>query len=113
MLCIIQKDAQTLRCYFASEQPGQRQAQAWFRDFDLASETFTNRIHKAQLKTAAGVFEMQPQHFHAYAAGAGISEACGRISACISSTRSSSSTARPTWQWQQFPRQADEAGGGA
>ena len=68
---IIQKDARTLRCYFASEQPGQRQAQTWFRDFDLASETFTNRIHKAQLKTAAGVFEMQPQHFHADAAAQG------------------------------------------
>ena len=68
---IIQKDAQTLRCYFASEQPGQRQAQTWFRDFDLASETFANRIHKAQLKTAAGVFDMQPQYFHADAAAQG------------------------------------------
>ena len=53
---IIPKDAQSLRCYFASEQPGQRQSQTWFRDFDLASESFENRIHKAQLKTAAGVF---------------------------------------------------------
>jgi hypothetical protein len=68
---IIQKDAQSLRCYFASEQPGQRQAQTWFRDFDLASESFENRIHKAQLKTAAGVLEMQPQHFHADAVAQG------------------------------------------
>ena len=68
---IIQKDAKTLRCYFASEQPGKRQAQMWFRDFDLATGAFETRIHKAQLKTSAGVFDMQPQYFHADAAAHG------------------------------------------
>ncbi|MBI5395367.1 MAG: exo-alpha-sialidase [Verrucomicrobia bacterium] len=62
---ILQKDAQTLRCYFASEEPKKRQAQTWFRDFDLRSMAFENRIHRAKLKTAAGTFDMQPQHLYA------------------------------------------------
>ena len=33
---ILQIEHQTLRCYFASEQPGKRQAQTWYRDFDIA-----------------------------------------------------------------------------
>lgn len=61
---IIQKDASTLRCYFASEQPEVRQAQTWYRDFDLKTRTFSPSIHKAKLKTAVGVFDMQPQYFH-------------------------------------------------
>ncbi len=68
---IIQKDAKTLRCYFASEQPKKRQAQTWFMDFDIARMAFENRIHKAKLKTAAGTFDMQPQFFHADAAAGG------------------------------------------
>jgi hypothetical protein len=32
---IIQKDANTLRCYFTSEDPGKRQSQMWYRDFDV------------------------------------------------------------------------------
>jgi hypothetical protein len=58
----------TLRCYFASEQPGVRQSQTWYRDFDLETGTFEPGIHKAKLKTSAGVFDMQPRHFHADAA---------------------------------------------
>ena len=68
---VLQKDGQTLRCYFASEQPGQRQAQSWYRDFDLPTQRFANTIHRAKLRTAAGVFDMQPQHFHAAAVAAG------------------------------------------
>jgi hypothetical protein len=68
---VIQKDAKTLRCYFASEQPKQRQAQTWFMDFDSARMAFENRIHKARIKTAAGTFDMQPQFFHADAAAGG------------------------------------------
>lgn len=30
---ILQKDAHTLRCWFATEHPGQGQAQTWYRDF--------------------------------------------------------------------------------
>jgi hypothetical protein len=62
---IIQKDATTLRCYFASESPGKRQSQTWYLDFDLPTQTFANQIHLAKLKTAAGVFNMEPRHFHA------------------------------------------------
>jgi hypothetical protein len=61
---IIARDATTLRCYFASEQPKQRQAQTWFIDYDLARGTFENRISKVKLKTAAGTFDMQPRYFH-------------------------------------------------
>jgi len=60
---IIRKDAGTLRCYFASEAPRQRQSQGWFIDFNLESQTFEDSIHRAKLKTARGTFDMQPEHF--------------------------------------------------
>lgn len=68
---ILQLNERTLRCFFASEQPGQRQAQTWYRDFDLKTQRFAETIHKAKLKTAAGTFAMQPQYFHADAAAQG------------------------------------------
>jgi len=68
---IIQKDAKTLRCYFGSEQPKQRQAQTWHMDFDLVRLAFENRIFRTKLKTAAGTFDMQPQYFHADAVAQG------------------------------------------
>jgi len=64
-------DDDTLRCYFASEQPGKRQSQTWYRDFDIESRTFAPAIHKVKLKTAVGTFDMQPQYFHAAAAAQG------------------------------------------
>jgi len=68
---IIQKDARTLRCYFDSNQPGKRQSQVWYRDFDLERGEFAPTIHKARLKTAAGTFDFQPQHLYADAAARG------------------------------------------
>lgn len=68
---ILQLNEHTLRCYFASEQPGKRQAQTWYRDFNLHTQSFADTIHKAKLKTAAGTFDMQPQYFHADAAAQG------------------------------------------
>jgi hypothetical protein len=68
---IIQKDEKTLRCYFSSNRPGERQAQTWYIDFDLPSRTFHDKIYKAKLKTSAGVFDMQPQYFHADAVAHG------------------------------------------
>jgi hypothetical protein len=65
---IIQKDDKTLRCYFASEQPGVRQSQTWFIDFDVERRAFANTIHRVKLTTSAGTFDMQPRHFHADAA---------------------------------------------
>jgi hypothetical protein len=65
---ILQKDAKTLRCYFVSQDPGKRQSQMWYRDFDLGRNEFAPTIHKAKLKTAAGTFDFQPLHFHADAA---------------------------------------------
>jgi hypothetical protein len=60
-----------LRCFFASEQPGKRQAQTWYIDFDLGRGAFEKRIFRAKLKTSSGVFDMQPQHLHADAAAQG------------------------------------------
>ena len=71
---ILQKDDSTLRCYFASEQPGKRQSQTWYRDFDLKTRTFEPNIHKVKLKTAAGTFDMQPQYFHADAVAKGFNK---------------------------------------
>lgn len=71
---ILQKDAGTLRCYFTSEDPGKRQSQMWYRDFDLKGSEFAQTIHKAKLKTAAGTFDFQPRHFHADAAAQGFTK---------------------------------------
>lgn len=68
---LVPVDARTLRCFFASESPGKRQSQVWYTDLDTETLTFTNRIRRARLKTAAGVFDMQPKYFHADAAAAG------------------------------------------
>ena len=67
---IVRAGAHTLRCYFAS-QPAKEQALTWYRDFDLRTMEFENQIHKAKLKTAAGVFDMEPRHFHADAVAQG------------------------------------------
>ncbi|MBK9389157.1 MAG: hypothetical protein IPN68_02810 [Bacteroidetes bacterium] len=61
---IIRKEEKKLRCYFASEEPGKRQSQVWFIDFDLDSQSFMNYIYCAKIKTASGVNNMQPQFFY-------------------------------------------------
>lgn len=71
---IIRKDAGTLRCFFTSEDPGKRQSQMWFRDFDVKAGEFAPTIHKVKLKTAAGTFDFQPQYFHADAAAQGFAK---------------------------------------
>lgn len=70
---IVKKDARTLRCFFASEAPGHRQAQTYFLDFDMSGMSFERSIHRARIKTAAGLFDMQPQPFYADAAAQGFS----------------------------------------
>lgn len=70
---IIRKDQHTLRTYFCS-QPPKEQAVTWYRDFDLRTQTFESSIHKAKLMTAAGVFDMEPRHFHADAAAQGFTK---------------------------------------
>ena len=62
---------QTLRCWFASEQPGKRQSQTYYRDLDLRTLTFEQEIHRMKLKTADGLFDLQPQYLHADAAKQG------------------------------------------
>ena len=71
----MQKDARTLRCVFASEDPGKRQSQTWYIDYDLTRMAFDWRIHRMELETAQGVFPMQPQHFHRHAAAKGFTGA--------------------------------------
>jgi len=68
---IIQKDAHTLRCFFASQDPGNRQDQTWYLDFNLQAGEFSRSIHPVQLQTDQGVFPMQPRFFHAHAAARG------------------------------------------
>lgn len=70
---IVRKDEHTLRCYFAS-QPKNAQALTWYRDFDLRTQAFEGGIHKAKLKTAAGVFDMETRPFHADAAAQGFTK---------------------------------------
>lgn len=54
----------SLRCFFASESPGERESMTWFIDFDVESMTFEKSIHPVRLKTSLGTFEMQPKPFH-------------------------------------------------
>jgi hypothetical protein len=61
----------TLRCWFASEQPGKRQSQTYYRDFDLGTLTFEREIHRMKLATSTGMFDLQPRHLHADAARQG------------------------------------------
>ncbi|MCB1122828.1 MAG: glycoside hydrolase, partial [Verrucomicrobiae bacterium] len=61
---ILQINDRILRCYFASEEPGKRQAQTWYRDFDLSVRSFATAIHPCKLKTSSGIFPMQPNYFH-------------------------------------------------
>jgi len=68
---IIRKDEQTLRSYFCSRSEHE---QTWYRDFDLRTQSFEEGIHKAKLKTVAGIFDMQPRHFHADAAAQGFTK---------------------------------------
>lgn len=62
---------QTLRCWFASEQPGKRQSQTYYRDLDLRTITFEPEIHRMKLTTSEGTFDLQPKHLHADAAKQG------------------------------------------
>lgn len=51
-----------------------RQSLTWFRDLDISSLKFEPTIHKAKLKTTAGIFDMEPRHFHADAKAHGFSK---------------------------------------
>ncbi|WP_416864110.1 MAG: sialidase family protein [Imperialibacter sp.] len=69
---IIQMSKRYLRCFFASEEPGKRQSQVWYIDFDLKKQGFRSQIYKAKIKTAAGVFDMQPQYYYEDAVANGL-----------------------------------------
>ncbi|MDZ4796978.1 MAG: hypothetical protein SGI92_02365 [Bryobacteraceae bacterium] len=61
---IFRKDASTLRVFFASEAPRQREAQTWHRDFDIRKQTFSPAVGRARIETASGTFNMQPRRFY-------------------------------------------------
>ncbi len=72
---LIQLNDTTLRCFFVCEDhKGKSQSQTWYRDFDLASLAFAPDIHRVKLKTSGGIFDMQPQYFHADAARHGFKQ---------------------------------------
>ena len=62
---------QTLRCWFASEQPGKRQSQTYYRDLNLRTMTFEPEIHRMKLQTSDGIFDLQPKYLYADAAKQG------------------------------------------
>ncbi len=62
---------ETLRCWFASEQPGKRQSQTYYRDLDLRTMTFEPEIHRMKLQTSDGIFDLQPKYLYADAAKQG------------------------------------------
>ena len=62
---------QTVRCWFASEQPGKRQSQTYYRDLDLRTMTFEAEIHRMRLTTSAGTFDLQPKPLYDDAAKQG------------------------------------------
>jgi hypothetical protein len=68
---ILRKDAGTLRVFFASEAPGQREAQSYYLDFDLRKQAFSSTIQRARIETAAGTFDMEPRRFWDDAAAQG------------------------------------------
>ncbi len=70
---ILQKDARTLRCFFATHPHG-AEAQMWYRDFDLERGVFEDHLEKAKLKTSEGLFDFQPKAFHRDAIRAGFSK---------------------------------------
>ena len=68
---IIRKDERTLRLFFASEQPGVRESQVWYLDFDLERQAFDWCLFRAELETEQGVFPLQPLAFYRQAAASG------------------------------------------
>jgi hypothetical protein len=72
---VLQVDAHTLRCFFASEAPGQRESQMWYIDFNLPGGTFARCISAAELATDDGVFPMQPQYLYRDAVARGFTRA--------------------------------------
>jgi hypothetical protein len=71
---IIRHGDNALRVFFVSQKRGSH-CQVWYRDFDLMTRRFADRIYRAQLKTSLGTFDMQPGHFHACAAASGFRRA--------------------------------------
>lgn len=68
---VLSLDQKSLRCFFASENPGMRESQTWYIDFNVQTRTFDTKIFKAKLVSSLGLTSMQPEYFYRHAASRG------------------------------------------
>ena len=68
---ILRLDSTTLRCFFASESPGERESQTYYLDYDMVRGAFDRRLNRAWIQTDLGTFPMQPQALFRHAAAKG------------------------------------------
>lgn len=64
---ILKKDDRTLRVFFHSMEPGVRQAESWYVDYDMETGCFDTKAYPLMLETPDGIAQMTPGHFHAFA----------------------------------------------
>lgn len=60
---IVKKDDATMRVYFSSEDPGNRESHTYYIDYDIASGKFDNNIYKLQLMTPQGKVDFTPTEY--------------------------------------------------
>ncbi len=68
---LVRRDTQTLRCFFASEDPGRRESQTYHVDIDIATATVGRQLHKTLLHSVAGDEPMCPSAFHRHGVRSG------------------------------------------
>ncbi|MDO6436513.1 sialidase family protein [Cyclobacterium sp. 1_MG-2023] len=62
---IIQKDKKTLRIYFVNERSGDNpHSQVWYIDYNLRSGSFSKKVYKVKIKTAAGKLDFTTENFY-------------------------------------------------
>ncbi len=72
---ILQKDKQTLRCFFCSIDESRRESESWYRDYDTNSRSFSDQIYPLWLETDDGKVMLTPTPFHAGAQKQGFRKA--------------------------------------
>lgn len=68
---IVRKDENTLRVFFASEDPGVRQSLTYYIDYDLAAGRFDDSVYRLKLKTPSGEVDFTPAAYYEQAIVAG------------------------------------------
>lgn len=69
---VLRLNPSTMRVFFASEAPGRREAQTYYRDFTFQTQSFSTSLGRARIATAAGVLDLQPEAFYKDATAAGL-----------------------------------------